>query len=88
MMHGRGIFTWEDGRRYEGEYFNDKKHGRGRYNWPDGRMYDGSFVDGQMDGFGLYRSAGPDSKDRMGEWSQGKRVKWIERSSFAPYGEQ
>jgi len=24
-MHGRGIFVWSDGRKYEGEYINDKK---------------------------------------------------------------
>jgi len=26
-MHGRGVYTWKDGRKYEGEYLNDKKHG-------------------------------------------------------------
>ena len=26
-MHGKGIYTWKDGRKYEGEYLNDKKHG-------------------------------------------------------------
>lgn len=25
-MHGKGVYTWKDGRRYEGEYYNDKKH--------------------------------------------------------------
>lgn len=25
-MHGKGLYTWKDGRRYEGEYHNDKKH--------------------------------------------------------------
>ncbi len=24
-MHGKGKYTWKDGRYYEGEYFNDKK---------------------------------------------------------------
>ena len=23
-MHGKGIFVWQDGRRYEGEYEEDK----------------------------------------------------------------
>lgn len=36
-MHGKGIYTWIDGRRYEGEYYNDKKHGFGNYIWADGR---------------------------------------------------
>jgi len=25
-MHGKGVYTWKDGRRYDGEYLNDKKH--------------------------------------------------------------
>jgi hypothetical protein len=25
-MHGKGIYTWKDGRKYEGEYYEDKKH--------------------------------------------------------------
>lgn len=32
-MHGNGIFTWEDGKRYEGEYMDDKKHGFGVFEW-------------------------------------------------------
>lgn len=40
-MHGRGLFTWADGRSYDGEYFEDKKQGYGVFNWPDGRRYEG-----------------------------------------------
>ena len=40
-MHGSGVFTWADGRRYEGEYVDDKKEGHGVFKWPDGRQYDG-----------------------------------------------
>ena len=40
-MHGRGIFTWLDGRLYNGEYFQDKKQGFGEFSWPDGRKYTG-----------------------------------------------
>jgi len=36
-MHGRGVFTWPDGRKYEGEYVEDKKEGQGVFYWPDGR---------------------------------------------------
>ena len=32
-MHGKGIITWADGRKYEGEYKNDKKHGYGVFTW-------------------------------------------------------
>ena len=36
-MNGKGIFTWTDGRKYEGEYLNDKMHGYGIYTWADGK---------------------------------------------------
>ena len=32
-MHGHGLFTWPDGRRYEGGYQNDKKQGHGEFEW-------------------------------------------------------
>ena len=35
-MDGKGVFTWEDGRSYSGEYKLDKKHGYGIFSWPDG----------------------------------------------------
>lgn len=25
-MHGKGVYTWKDGRKYDGDYLNDKKH--------------------------------------------------------------
>ena len=40
-MEGKGIFTWLDGRRYEGEYKNDKKEGFGVFLFRDGRVYEG-----------------------------------------------
>jgi hypothetical protein len=32
-MHGKGIFKWYDGRRYEGDYVDDKKEGNGLFEW-------------------------------------------------------
>lgn len=46
-MHGSGLFTWADGRVYEGEYVDDKKEGQGIFTWPDGRKYDGAWVNGK-----------------------------------------
>ena len=40
-MHGKGKYTWPDGRIYDGEYVNDKKEGEGVYSWSDGRQYSG-----------------------------------------------
>ena len=46
-MHGKGIFKWPDGRKYNGSYKDDKKHGYGEFFWPDGRFYKGYWVDGK-----------------------------------------
>jgi hypothetical protein len=34
------------GRKYTGEYFEDKKHGLGTYEMADGRKYVGQWKDG------------------------------------------
>lgn len=46
-MHGQGIFTWADGRMYQGEYYDDKKQGYGVFTWPDGRKYEGQWLNGK-----------------------------------------
>ena len=46
-MHGKGIYRWEDGRHYEGNYMNDKKHGYGEYTYADGRIYMGEWKEGK-----------------------------------------
>ena len=46
-MHGRGLFTWADGRTYDGEYYDDKKQGYGVFTWPDGRRYEGYWLNGK-----------------------------------------
>lgn len=46
-MHGGGVYTWQDGRKYEGEYQYDKKHGSGTYVWADGRKYEGEWAYGK-----------------------------------------
>ena len=44
-MHGKGVYSWKDGRKYEGTYENDKKNGFGIYIWPDGRKYEGNWLE-------------------------------------------
>lgn len=36
-MHGRGIYKWRDGSRYEGEWKLDKMSGKGLMKYADGR---------------------------------------------------
>jgi hypothetical protein len=46
-MNGKGVYEWKDGRKYDGEYLNDKKHGFGIYYWADGRRYEGGWKNGK-----------------------------------------
>ncbi len=75
-MHGQGVYTWNDGRKYEGSYHNDKKHGFGVYKWIDGRIYEGMWMDGKQHGKGKYIL--PDDSFKIGKWDNGKRVEWFE----------
>ena len=36
-LHGKGIYSWPDGRQYEGDFVDDKKQGYGSYTWADGK---------------------------------------------------
>ena len=56
-MNGKGVFTWTDGRKYEGDYLNDNKEGFGTFWWPDGKIYKGNWKGGKQDGEGIYTSA-------------------------------
>lgn len=82
-MHGNGVYIWNDGRKYEGEYQYDKKHGHGVYIWADGRRYDGSWANGLRNGKGKYILK--NGSYREGVWLDDKRVKWIDENS-APEG--
>ena len=46
-MHGKGELIWKDGRKYIGNYENDKKHGQGEFHWSDGRIYKGEWAHGK-----------------------------------------
>ena len=44
-IEGRGIESWNDGRKYEGDFKNGKKDGEGTFTWANGTMYIGSWRD-------------------------------------------
>ena len=54
VRHGQGVYTWPDGRKYEGAYENDKKAGFGIYTWADGRKYEGFWAKGKQHGSGQF----------------------------------
>jgi hypothetical protein len=49
-----GIYTYDDGAKYVGEWKGDKKHGQGTYTWPSGSSYVGEWKDGKKHGQGTY----------------------------------
>ncbi len=50
----QGTYIWSDGRKYEGEFKDDKPNGQGTLTHPDGRKYVGKFKDGFPNGQGTY----------------------------------
>jgi hypothetical protein len=46
-MHGRGNLSWKDGKKYEGDFLNDKREGHGTFKWADGRQYIGEWKAGK-----------------------------------------
>ena len=75
-MEGIGIYIWNDGRMYQGQYKDDKKHGFGVYTWADGRCYEGYWYRGKQHGLGTYYVP-KDDKVKYGLWEDGKRIEWF-----------
>ena len=42
-MDGEGEYIFPDGRKYNGEWMNNKMHGEGEFIWPNGKKYNGNF---------------------------------------------
>ncbi len=67
---GVGVFTWENGDVYEGEYSNGARNGNGLFIWADGKRYEGDFVDDRREGVGKLEWA--DGTFYEGEFVNGK----------------
>ena len=74
-MNGHGVFTWHDGRIYEGEYRDDQKEGFGVY-IAKGKRYEGEWQGGKQHGKGTMSTEGKPEK-KAGLWEDGKRIKWL-----------
>ena len=79
-MEGMGIYKWNDGRSYSGEYSDDKKHGYGIYRWQDGRQYSGYWVLGKQHGLGIYLVS-TENREKFGLWEEGKRIEWFSQET-------
>ena len=54
MRFIKGLYTWLDGRRYEGDWLDNNMHGKGIYTWKDGRKYEGEYINDKKHGHGIY----------------------------------
>ena len=41
MKHGKGVYKFANGNRYEGEWLFNQKHGTGKYYYNSGELYIG-----------------------------------------------
>ena len=49
--HGKGVFTFTSGYRFEGNWVNDNIEGQGSLFYPDGSLaYEGQWANGKLDG--------------------------------------
>ena len=53
-VNGQGTYVFSDGRKYVGEFRDDKPNGEGEFSFPDGRKYVGEFKDGDPNGQGKH----------------------------------
>ncbi|MBN2403844.1 MAG: hypothetical protein JXN64_15825 [Spirochaetes bacterium] len=56
-VNGSGIYTWENGSKYIGEFKNSSMHGQGTFYFSGSRQgakYVGEFKNGFIDGFGTW----------------------------------
>ena len=79
---------WSDGRKYEGDWKNNKMHGNGMYTWADGRKYMGEYVDDRKHGYGEF--IWPDGRSYKGDWVKGKqhgKGMYVTSQGIEKYGE-
>jgi hypothetical protein len=70
-QNGQGTFTWADGRKYIGEYKDDKRHGQGTLIFSNGDKYVGEWKKGKRNGFGTMFFS--DGEKYVGEWKDNQR---------------
>ena len=70
--NNKGIFTWKDGRKYDGQWYRGKPNGNGKMTYPDGNVYTGQWKDGkQNDGNGEMTYS--NGNVYTGQWKDGKQ---------------
>ena len=68
-MHGKGMFVWKNGQKFEGNYKNDQKEGQGRLQLADGVVVEGTWVTGKLHGKATILNK--EGITRVSEWNMG-----------------
>lgn len=73
MRNGKGIYSWQNGDIYQGQYVNGKRTGYGIYTFETGEVYKGNWKDNFRHGEGtLYNKKGKVVSN--GPWVQDEPV--------------
>ena len=70
IKKGKGVFFYDDGNVYKGEFDNSKKDGKGILYFKDGDRYEGDFKGDKIEGNGIMYFSNGDKYD--GEWKNEK----------------
>ena len=70
--HGYGVYAYDNGDLYQGEWRKNLKDGRGVYTFKSGAIYAGEWRRGQQHGLGLRKMR--DGSLRTGRWTNGKML--------------
>lgn len=65
------LLSFRDGRKFDGEFVDDKIHGKGTFMWGDGRIYVGAYKNDTKHGYGEFYW--PDGRCFKGNWGSGKQ---------------
>ena len=72
-FNGRAIYTFKDGRKYDGDFKQGLKDGEGTYHWLNGSSYKGQWQEGHQHGHGIFVDA--KGKKIEGEFANGRKIK-------------
>ena len=72
--------SWPNGKKYDGEFLNDKKDGYGVFTWENGRQYLGYWHQGYKNGVGMY--VNEEGEENIGLWQDGYQIKWFTHDEY------
>lgn len=71
-LQGKGVYTFANGDRYDGEFFANRLQGKGIFKYANGDCYEGEFKDSKYNGKGVLTHA--DGTKEEGNFADGKYI--------------